>query len=56
MTIVFGPPPTRDKLDRWYATMTKAEVVAYAERKMMPLHIVMENWRAARKRMRNMKP
>jgi hypothetical protein len=56
MPIEFGPLPSRGTLDRWMATMTRAEVVAYAERKMMPTRFMLRNWKAARKCLRKREP
>lgn len=35
--------------NRWYASMTRAEVIAYAERKMMPVKMMLASHKKARR-------
>lgn len=47
-----GPNPDGTyPTDRWRATMTRAEVLAYADRKMMPRWLELSSWHDARKRL-----
>lgn len=40
------------RYQRWLATMTRAQVIAYADVKMMPRDFMLRNWRKARKALR----
>jgi hypothetical protein len=43
-------PLNKDAND-WMATRTKAQMLQYADRKMMPRGVVLEVWRSVRKRL-----
>jgi hypothetical protein len=42
----------RREYARWLASLSKAEVIAYAERKMMPRDYMLDQWKQARKMQR----
>lgn len=44
---------SRRRYTRWLASKTKAEVRAYAERKMMPEDYMLRDWKRARKLLRS---
>lgn len=57
MTIEFVEytPEMAKRLQRSLAAMTRAEVVEYAERKMMPTRYMLGRWKQARKAQRETK-
>jgi hypothetical protein len=58
MTIVYEEAPdpwseeSRREYARWLASLTKTELLEYAETKMMPTRYMLQRWHAARKFLR----
>lgn len=46
----------RRKYARWLASLSRAELLEYAERKMMPSRYMLSQWKAARKIQRTSNP
>lgn len=44
--------PIRDDCNAWMAARTRAEMIEYADTKLMPRRIILETWRTERKKLR----